>query len=509
LPAPLTWIDLPVALALGSLTFIVNLIDLTRYDFGWVGDEGAFFGAALNILAGAHWNPFTLTWVYSTHPALDTVALAGGLKLFGANVVGWRMSEILLLAVSVALLYLLGTTMLGRLPALAAGLALGTNHYVMAFTRIGYNNTHVIFYVTLAMLMLVLAWRTQKPVFVFATGAAVGFCLYTFFTATLIGPIIALLLITAFVRRPTWSQVGAGVLMLLGCALVVAPALIVTTFDQLAKVAIGNTYFGTAPRWLEDSTVGFIDSVVVLWHNYQWRHHYVGGALFDPIAGVLVMVGLGTALLSINKRAERLALVWFVGGMVVVSLTNYYREAHLTRLHLVMPAAALLVGLAVSALDRLAGRSLRIPSFPRRALIAALLALLPLLNLHQLLVDSPRKVVGNSIILLLRVMQENPGAQVIEIGDETNSPANNLGALQMYPWLVTRYQYVNYAQFVPPAPGTSADSRPIYFLSMEKQGLFNFISEQLRVSYTITELSDGPRMAKAWVFKPVAFSTDQ
>jgi 4-amino-4-deoxy-L-arabinose transferase-like glycosyltransferase len=505
IPLPFALIDLPAALGLALLTFIVNSIDLTHWRFSSIGDEGAFFAAAQDIMHGGPWNFFDLTWVYGTHPALDSAIVALGLRVFSDDIVGWRLSEIILLAVSTVLMYLLTTLLLGRMPAIVAAVVLGSNHYVMAFSRIGYNNSHVILYSTFAILMLVLAWRSRRAIFVYATGAAVGFCLYTFFTATFAGPIIALLLLIPFVRRPSREQVGAGALMLCGFAMVVAPALLATTLDDFLKVAVDNSYPSLAASDpLLAMRIGLIDSAVVFWHNYQWRHHFVGGPLVDALTGVLLVVGLGIALFRINKRVERLAIIWFAGGLVLITLTDFGPYAHLTRLLFIIPAAALLVAVAVRKIDYVLRKSLRIPAQAARWLLPGLILIIPLINLSQFHIDSPAHLSTNWIIIMVKGMQEHPDWKVVQVGRDEGVTAAYLNPFWIiYPWLRSRYDYVSYTSLQPAYPVNLGEHPPIYFVIDEHEAILEAVTAKLSRAYTRTMETDPPGIGKVWWFTPI------
>src|SRR5439155_11242112 len=140
--------------------------------------------------------------------------------------------------------------------------------------------------------------------------------------------------------------------LLLGFLLVVVPAFLVTPLDQFIHNSVHNTYVDFPGQDLKRSfLIGIGVSTMSFWVNYQWLHHFVGGPLVDLVSGVLLMSGLFIALFRINRRVERLALSWFVLGMLVVSLTDFSPQPHTTLLPFLLPAAALLVGMGVWAID--------------------------------------------------------------------------------------------------------------------------------------------------------------
>lgn len=499
-------VDVLAAVGLGALSAAANSIDLVKWNFSSWGDEGAFFGAAKVIASGSQdWSFFDLTHVYGSHPALDSLYQALGLRLFGVNVVGWRLSEVLVVAVSTVLLYFAAVAMLGRIQAVAACLVFGTSHYLMAFTRLAYNNLHVVFYGALLLLVLALAWRTQRVVFVFLTGVVAGFCLYTFAIAVFLGPVLALLLLGIFIRRPAWKMLLAGGVMLAGFAVVVVPALLTTSPGELLSLAAANSYadlYKNNPNPI--ALIGLIDSTVVFWVNNQWRGHYVGGPLLDMVSGFLGMLGLAIAILRINRRAERLLLIWFVLCLVLIAYTRQGAEAHATRLMLLMPAAALLAGIGAYALFKVLRAGVHLSGRRSAVLVALLLASIPPLNVYQLVVDRAPLEGDNWIAMLSKALEENPGYAVIQVGATARGDANLDAWLDQYPWLYGRLQYVGLEQLGEPKPMGPSGKLPVYAVASHDENLVPQVRSKLPAGYQLVIDTDPRSPNKQWLFKPPA-----
>src|SRR5207249_4695961 len=105
-----------------------------------------------------------------------------------------------------------------------------------------------------------------------------------------------------------------------------------------------------------------------------------------------------------------------------------------------MPAAALLVGIGVWAVDAVLRGAFRLWAPAARAMTLVLLIALPPLNLYQLLVDTPQHVSQSAFILMLRVMREHPDAQMVQVG-ALSQPDGNMSEifLYLYPELTSRY----------------------------------------------------------------------
>lgn len=479
-PVTLPRRDLLAILAILAVTVGVNSIALTRWDFGWIGDEGAFFIAAKEIADTGRFNPFSLRGVYDTHPVLDSVYQGTVMKVLGRNVVGWRMSEVLILAASAAALYGAAALMSGRVAGVIGAVALGTSHYLMAFARIAYNNLHVVLYTSLVVLCWALAWRTQRAVFVFAAGMALGLCLYTLQVAMLFWPIAGIFLLTTLGRRPLVRALPSFLLMALGFAMVVTPALITTPPDRVLEVARQNTRREQAltnPAAVAAETL--VDSALVFWTNHQWWHHYIGGPLLDPVTGTLAFGGLALAGARLTARANRLGVLWWPLGVGMLALAAYAPGPPFTRLLLVMPAAALLAGLTASALiAALSGGPSRL-SRARPLAIAALLIAIPALNAYQLLVDSPNKLPSNRSAMILKALQDRPDHTIIHVGPWPRGDANVQLMVSWYPWLAERYQYASVAQIETGDRIGDASHPVVYLIDPEDPGVRDRVAAAL------------------------------
>ena len=503
-----TWADGAAALALGGLALAVNLTDLTRWTFAWIGDEGSFFGAARDVATrpGVPWNFFNLAFVYDAHPMLDTLYQGGVMAVAGTDVWGWRFSEVLLLAVSTVLMYPLGTALLGRVAAVAACVTLGSSHYLMAFARIAYNNLHVVFWGTLVLLLLALAWRTGRAVCVFGAGLALGFCLYTFQIAVVTWPLVALVLALIFFRRPTWGMLLAGLVLLAGWAVVVTPGLLATSPDLLIQNAINNSHReAAASDTLLVARVSLMQSLLLFWSDEIYASHYVGGALVDAVSGLLLVAGLGVCLFRLHKRAERLIFLWFAAGLALLSTSNYMPHPQLTRLLYLMPAAALLVGVAVGALDQLLRRNARLPPLLAGGVALAAIVAVPPLNLYQLLVVSPTHLGANDQIMRMKEVQQHPGRRVVEVGTKLfkdSEAGNALLMFGMYPSLRDQYQYVPVAEFNPAAVSTLTGTLPIYLVTRANIRALSTLVGTLPAPYQLATDYDPAGSDKVWLLTP-------
>lgn len=489
--------DVILAFGVAGLSVLVNSVRLTHWGFTAVGDEGEFFSLARDIVEGRYpWSPFNLAGVYGDHPVLDSLLQAAAMKRFGTDAFGWRMAEVLVLAASTSLEYVLALLLLGRVPAVIAALVVGSSHYLMAFTRIAYNNNHCVLSGLLVMTFLVLAWRTRRGLFVFVAGCAMGLSLYTFAAALLIWPLVLVLWLVDFARSPGREPIRSGLVLAAGSAVLVAPALAANGFGQVLKrlVEHGPRQVAWQPSPSVTSLISLGQSTTAFWVNNRWFHHYVAGPLVDPVTGVALAVGAVHALSRIGYTAERIALVWFLGGLLLIAFTGYSPQPLFTRLMFLMPAAGLLAAMGFGTLQGLARGGLGLSRGTVGLLLAGAVVALPALNLHQLLVVGPTRLTTNPETLTRKVLAEHPDGLVVEVGAAPN-PVRDL-FLSQYPSEHGRYRTSRVEDALRPEWTASS---PLFLV--HDASLVAPLEAALGPGYAVSEEWDPAHAVRAWLFK--------
>jgi len=491
--------DVAILSVLAVLIFSANLVELTHWRYSFIGDEGAFFNRAKLLLDGVENSLFDLAGVYGMHPILDSAYLACFLKVFGANIVSWRLAEIVVLIACAFLVYALVFILFGRVPAIVAAVVLGTNHHLMAFARIGYNNLHCIFCALLVMLFLVLAWRTQCTLFTFLTGVAAGFCIYTFSVAMFIWPVLAVLVTMRFLHRPTVRELAAVGLMIVALLLVVTPGLLTTPPQHFVDLAVDH---GHREMAVEDpigvARINLVRSFLVFWVNPQWFNHFIGGPLMDPITGVLVLIGLVLGFLRINNGAAQISLVWFGVGLGLIAIAAYSVVPFFTRLLIVTPACAIFAAMAVWGLET-SLRGIRIPGRFVTGTILGMAVMIPPLNLHQFLVKSPQVLSMNPETITVKALQEHPGRVIIEVGEKRDLTLTR--AVNHYSSLRDHFRATTPEELeLPPTSMGRTGRLPIYLA--RDQAKARQLHERLPAGYSV-ETDIGPKgYPQIWLLIP-------
>jgi hypothetical protein len=285
------------------------------------------------------------------------------------------------------------------------------------------------------------------------------------------------------------------------------PALLYTPLDQYLRNSIVNTYAqGTSHDPALVFQIGFVASTLSFWVNNQWRNHLVGGPLVDTVSGVMLVIGFFIALFRLDRRVERLALTWFLLGIVLVCLTDFSEQAYLTRLQVMMPGAALLVGLGVWAVAGTLGRALQTRGSGKvtlaRVAALALVVAIPPLNLYQLLVDSPTHLTQTAYVLMLKSMRERPGTAMVHVG-ASSTPDHTMSDifLNLYPELKSRYSYVGIDQLANPSK-TKGSKLPSFMVSSDEGQILEPATRKLHDGYNMSVIRDPIQLGTLWLFEP-------
>jgi 4-amino-4-deoxy-L-arabinose transferase-like glycosyltransferase len=461
----------------------LNSIGLDHWNFAWYGDENNGVVESLRIAKGEiSWNFFNLNSVDYTHPQLDFALKGLTMSLFGMDAFGLRFSGVLISAIGAVFIYLLGTVLFGRFAGFTAGIVIGSSHSLMSFNRMAWNYQHVIVYTTLAVLLFCLAWKKQKAVYFFATGAALGFCLYTFRGAVLLWPIVGLMQLIVFLRKPSWNQFFFLTLIALGFILVIIPAFLFSPFHDTMHAAMSNT----AILYKESKVYYYSHQIIqhVLSFGVDQADRYIGGPLVDAVTGTLLLAGFAIAVARRNRN-DLLVLLWICAGVLFVSLSSNtpVPQAKVGRLMFVLPAIALLAGSAAIEIGRVLNSNLKIPKNISRFMLICLVLSIPPLNLYQLFVDSPLKYPGHDLGTYLKANRDYPDRTLIEVGTNPSPEHNIPNIIMIYPKFAAKYQYITLDQFQPPRTESTNEELPVYIVSQRNEAILDTVKAKLPPLY--------------------------
>ncbi|GAB4504143.1 MAG: hypothetical protein Fur0043_11360 [Anaerolineales bacterium] len=412
----LLWI---LGLLFGGL--VVGAFRLQGLPDGLIGDEGNFWGIARDIAVGDFKPSVFAVGVY-TFPVFSSILPAWFIRLFGVNLWGWRLSSTLIGLLTLPPLYLLARLLFNRKMAVAACLVLVTSPYFIAFSRLGYNNIQALFVTTLALYWLYLGVERQSSLYLYLAGCAVGLGFYVYFAARM-----ALFIALSFLfllwlgRRLSFRQVAlAGMLLLLGAALFVAPhvvyglyhdpgALTFKTFEsvffntfnglqfyseeELYAIAPpfeinGNELFYHPRIYLELLVRGFIRTMLAFQKPWLISEHYIAYPLAGSVGALFYLMGLAWSLWHVKQPRNLLILLWFFVNAIGLSVLNTVPPRH-THMVALIPALALLTAMGVQILTQGIVAMRRKLERGRMALLVFLLGWVALGGLYDYFIKMP------------------------------------------------------------------------------------------------------------------------
>ncbi len=325
-------------------------------------------------------------------PYADSLVQAASMRLLGMNSFGWRFSSLYFAAIALVFFHRFFRTFLTRRAALVTTLCLGASHYVMSFFKIGYDKSQA--YLAMSLLLAATAWavRTRRMIAFTGIGFAAALCFYVYPAALYIVPyaFFLLLLYAPPIDRPTAARWGVA---LLAASLTIFPLPFQPTYFEGKRP---GTVFYNPELASSASTLlpHFARNVAYAAYSPTLlgsEDHFVTSSYLDPLTGLLVLVGMASALWLVRKDAFVAFLTVGLGWLLFFGGATHDREyPPTTRMFLMLPVLLPVAtfGLArLSALCRDAGLSAR----GIRALVGAAVAAVLALNILQTHVVNKRR----------------------------------------------------------------------------------------------------------------------
>lgn len=333
--------SLSPAFWLMSASLVLGSLDLSAWWFAVIGDEYAFYAYAVRILSGANGASlgaelYNVSGVYATHPGFSSLIQAAFMAVFGQGLFGWRFSNVYLVGLSHWPFYSFARAIGGRRFAVIAGALLAASHYLMSFSKIGYNNLQALFAFALCLAGGVSFARNMSRLAAAGFGAALGLTFYVFPGALLTLPVALLIPVMRGPRRVSpgrWLIVGA-VFLATALPLVVQPGFWATKWAGMVwgvptTVSHWSSTASVVVRNLGLAALSFLRSA--------GETHFVAVGFVDFITAILVVLGVGALLHPpLDRRAGTL-----LAGLAILLLSagalHSYPFPPTTRMFLVLP----------------------------------------------------------------------------------------------------------------------------------------------------------------------------
>jgi 4-amino-4-deoxy-L-arabinose transferase-like glycosyltransferase len=384
----LTYLDGIWMITLFALAIAVGSYLLNDLPAGWILDEGAFWKRARSIALGENNQPFFDFGVFSF--SIGSSILQGWIMRWaGVNMWGWRFASVLPAAATTIPLYLLAHELFDRRVAIAANVMMIVNPYFLAFERLGYNNSQVLFPITLCIYFLVLGLRRNNRFFLWLAGLTAGLGFYTYFAAWL-GLIVLAIVIIGLPRRygtKFQKSIVSLTIVIAGALIVLLPRVLygmssdspvllqfkvwetasINTFygqevfgsERIAQAHIftldsQNELFYDLPLYGILLVRGIVRTITGLFDPIGYIDHQIIFGLAGPGSSIFLVLGLGLVITNFRKLPYFILSIWFLAGLFFLSILTYFppRPTHLVA---IIPVMSLIsaIGL-ISFLDAIA-----------------------------------------------------------------------------------------------------------------------------------------------------------
>ncbi len=400
---------------------IASLVAMTWKINGWeyvvIGDEYSFYTEIRNIIEQrTAWELINTTFngnfVYGTHPYFSSYIHNFFMKMFDNHNFGWRFSNPFLTASSLFFFYYFFKSFIPQRTALIAVIVLGASHYLMSFSKIGYNNLQAFFALGLVLAAFALAIKSLRVVSFVWLGLSIGLCFYLYPASLYITPLPIIGLLIYFPPN-TRDALKLWGWMIISASLLIYPLVVQPGYWE-AKIA--GTFLYTD---VSASTGALIHNIFlnVLYTSLSFLYipeqtHYVSTGYMDPISSIVII--MGTAYLvklafSKNRSALFLALSFLV-MFFIVGATHGRDFPTATRMFLLLPWFALFASYGI---EWCAEKASTLFNVNNRNMVALATGLIVIANLYHAYVIDIRNMqqyhtLAPMFVKTVREIQANP-----------------------------------------------------------------------------------------------------
>jgi Dolichyl-phosphate-mannose-protein mannosyltransferase len=348
-------------ITLGS--FLLLSFGLNNWAWSFIGDEYDFYDLARQFANGNMTYPLLSgAGVYGVHPVLSSVWQGITMWLFGTDSYGWRVSNSLLLAISIPFFYYFARSFLGRTFAMFAVVLYGSAHVMLSFGHIGPNNVQVIIVMATSLAAFVWASRHGSWAGYVLVGICLGLGFYTFAVARIYCVVIAIWLAVYYFpvsfrsRNIIWSNFSIWSVVF-GTALLTALPVLSTrsVWIEMANQTVFASGVTHAPFEIffkigQNSFYGFMSHLF-----YNENSFWIFGALADPITSSLMVVGLSALVFSgwQTLRVRVSLLASYILFVIIIAGTQQYDYPSITRIFAFVPFFAFFAAIGLRSLVQL------------------------------------------------------------------------------------------------------------------------------------------------------------
>ncbi len=348
--------------------FILRAIDLELHPYSMVNDEGEMGKGALCLLRGECRNVFAIGWASQSYVAYLPYALTVG--LFGNDFAfPIRLVSVLTGTLAVLFTYLFAREAFERYTAFVSAVLLTLLPYHIHFSRLGVDNIVDSLSSALILWLMFRGLRTGAPACYLSIGIVSGLCFYTY-PGSRLAPALGLMAFGVFaVRQPNVLRAQARNLLILLAATLLTSAPLIGTYQSNPEFnqrlnSVGLLQGNRLQNEMEFTGLNAAQVLAVQFFKSSLPYIISEGpfnffnsprAYFSPLAAIFLMLGLVIALWKFRDFRFIIALAWFFAPIVLGSTLTVGPPSH-QRMLGSAPAAALLAGLALTAVASALGR---------------------------------------------------------------------------------------------------------------------------------------------------------
>jgi hypothetical protein len=345
-------------LVIAALALFVRVYRIGEIPAGIYVDETNGGLDALQILEGNDSTPFGTGW-YGT-PTGYEYYMAGVFKLLGATWAGLKAASIIPAFLTVLAMYPLGRLLFGRLGGLGAMAFLAFSRWHMTMSRWGWNEVVPPLFQVVATFLLLRGMRDRRSSDFVLSGLVSGLMMYTYLSSRLALATLGCFAVYYLVVAPegpikAWKRQWRGlVLFLTAWAVAVAPLAVThitdpfTFFNRVSEISVFRDVreagsYEPLKRNIEDH-LKFFNQI----GDHQGKHNLPDEPEADPLTGLLLVIGLGHALLALRDRRRGLLVLWLLFGMAGGVFSSNHESPQSYRTLTAAPAVALFAGDALA-----------------------------------------------------------------------------------------------------------------------------------------------------------------
>lgn len=285
---------------------------------------------------------------FHDHPPLVFLIQYVSMQIFGETNLGLRIPSALSGIASVWLLYLIGKQLYGEEVGLAAAALLGLTINHVVISRIGIQESQLIFFILLTLYLFLRSF--QKDTYLIWTGAALGFTFLTKYTGLVLVPLFCLYLTLCkreyFLNKKLWI----GILLTI---IVFSPVLI---YNYKLYQAVGHFDFQLSfifnqphPEWRVQPGKEEFSSLTARAQNFLPNIFNFNSWIFLTLVAFSFLYILSSSVRYSGERARKHALL-FSGIVCTTAVILFAIGPSLRFLSMLTPWMALAGGVGVIAL---------------------------------------------------------------------------------------------------------------------------------------------------------------